>query len=271
MGMKWKNAPICYALGQVQFNSIQIFDQHLPAIQDSFRRKGYPDFQKVFTASINLNFNPQPANETAASAVSIPLTRYRFTNAARTSSFLLDSNFLVFETTQYDTFDPFAHDLVRGLDFIHKAVALSYSERIGIRFLDAVVPRDGEELSLYLKPEVLGLSAKLPKRKMIHAVSETRTDKDSTVLISRVMIYSLAQKGSVGFPPDLQIQGLKLADKFVDLKEGTYATIDTDCWREERSQSFDLTEIDKTLHNLHTEVSSSFGLMVTPDAIKIWE
>jgi len=268
MGTRMKNAPICFALAQVRFNPILTLDQFLPTIQDSLRKAGFPDFQKVFLATINLNLGNQPVAETPVSALSVPQTRYRFMDAAKHSGFVLDQSFLAFETTHYDTFEPFLAAFVLGLETVHNAADLNFSERIGVRFLDAVLPKQGEDVTRYLSPAVVGLVGQLSDRDLVHSISETRTELNKTVLVSRAIVYKLAQKGDVGFPPDLQHQ-LKLMDKFTNVKEGLYAMIDTDSWYEERNP-FDLHEIERHFVKLHDDIGRSFGLMVSDHALKTW-
>ena len=49
----------------------------------------------------------------------------------------------------------------RGLRTVHEVVDLSYTERVGVRYLDAVFPRTGEALSGYLNESLLGLLGKI--------------------------------------------------------------------------------------------------------------
>ena len=79
----------------------------------------------------------------------------------------------MYQTTNYDTFYPFVVKLLEGLRLLHSAAGLNYSDRVGIRYLDAIVPRAGETISDYLRPYVLGLSDRLPDRTLVHSISET--------------------------------------------------------------------------------------------------
>lgn len=179
---------------------------------------------------------------------------------------------MTFQTTHYETFDPFLSAFLRGLEIVHKHAELSFSERLGVRYLDAVVPSQGEDVTAYLTSSVLGLMASLAPRALVHAVSETRTQLDKSTLISRATIFRKPDTdldGRVAFPPDLQPEQLRIADKFANIR-GTYAVIDTDSWWEDR-ESFNLQVIEKRYRYLHEEIRRSFDLMITPHAVKTWE
>ncbi|WP_439360315.1 TIGR04255 family protein [Bradyrhizobium sp. DASA03007] len=260
MGKKMENAPIYFALAQVRFNPLAALDTYIPTIQESLRKAGYPDFQKVQIAHLELG---------AAVPKTAVVTRYLFGNARKTSAFVLDQSWLTFQTTDYDTFAPFLAALLSGLQIVHKEAVLSYSERIGIRVLDAVLPRSGETVSEYLRPCVLGLSSSFPDRQLAHSLSETRTVNGNSTLVSRSIVIS-QKEGGLAFPEDLQPLQLQLPDRFSHQISGQYAVIDTDSWTEERDD-FELNRIEKALDSLHTDIGRSFEQTVTPYALSVWD
>lgn len=259
MGKKMNNAPVYYALAQVRFNPLALMESYIPAIQENLRKAGYPDYQPNQVATLVFG-TQQIAKPTVT-------TRYLFLNAQRTSGFTLDQGSLTYQTTDYDTFDPFLAALLDGLSIVHTEAVLSYSERVGIRFLDAACPLPGETVSQYLQPYVLGLSDVLSDRQLVHSLTETRTSLGKTVLVGRAIIFQQEKEGAA-FPEDLQPVALQLMDKFAKVN-GTYAVIDTDSWMEDR-QNFDLKTLDSTCRSLHEGMRRSFDLMVTPYALKIW-
>jgi uncharacterized protein (TIGR04255 family) len=261
MGKKMKNAPVFYALAQVRFNTLAALETYVPAIQESLRKAGYPDFQTFQITQLVVSGALAPPKTTV-------VTRYLFLNSRKTSGFILDQSWLTYQTTDYDTFDPFLAAFSAGLQVVHREAVLSYSERVGIRFLDAVVPASGETVSQYLQPYILGLSNRLPERQLVHSVSETRTAVGKTALVGRAII--LPQKeGGAAFPEDLQPVPLQLIDKFSQIS-GEYAVIDTDSWIDDR-QDVDIKNLEKILDSLHTNMRRSFDLMVTPHALKVWD
>jgi uncharacterized protein (TIGR04255 family) len=260
MAKKMKNAPVYYALAQVRFNALAALETYVPAIQDSLRKVGYPDFQTIQMTSLMMAGSMAPKTTV--------LTRYLFLNSRKTSGFVLDQSWLSYQTTHYDTFDPFLAGFLEGLQVVHREAVLSYFERVGIRFLDAVLPVAGETVSQYLQPYVLGLSTLFPDRKLVHSISETRTAFEKTTLVGRAVIHT-QKEGGAAFPEDLQPTPLRLIDKFSNIS-GEYAIMDTDSWIDDR-QDFDVGNLEKTLNSLHTNMRRSFDLMVTPHALKVWD
>ena len=259
MGNKMKNAPVYYALAQVRFNTLAALESYIPAVQESLRKAGYPDFrpQQIATLVFGTPTTPKPT----------VITRYLFMDTPCRSGFILDQSWISYQTTNYDTLEPFLAAFFDGLGILHGEATLSYSERVGIRFLDAVCPRSGETVSRYLQPYMLGLADKLDGRQLVHSISETRSVRGKTTLVGRAVIHK-QEKGGAAFPEDLQPVVFQLTDKFSDIS-GEYAIIDTDCWIDDR-QNFDLNGLEKMLRSLHENMRRSFDLMVTPHALKVW-
>jgi uncharacterized protein (TIGR04255 family) len=262
MGTKMGSAPVYFTIAQVRFNPILALDTYAPQIQERLRKEGFPDVKKGFLATINLNVGAP----TEVSAPQIPVAqtaRYVFDNMERSSGFILDQGALSFQTTEYDVFESFSSVFVRGLEAVNEAVGLSYTERIGVRYLDAVFPKSGENLRDYLSGSVLGLTEKLDET-IVHAFSETLVKKDSVNVRSRVII----QDGDIGFPPDLQPMTLSLGERFKRL-HGRHAIIDTDGWSEVR-EAFSVERVREQLTLIHTGINRTFRASVTENALKAW-
>ena len=71
---------------------------------------------------------------------------------------------MFYQTTDYDTFNPFLNRFLEGLKVLDEAARLSYTERAGVRFLDAVCPEASETIDQYLVPSVLGIFRELEPR-----------------------------------------------------------------------------------------------------------
>lgn len=262
MGTKMRSAPVYFTIAQVRFNPILTLDTYAPQIQERLRKEGFPDVKKVFLATINLNL----AVPTEANPPQIPVaqtTRYLFDNMGRTSGFILDQGALSFQTAEYDVFETFSSVFLKGLEAVNEAVGLSYTERIGVRYLDAVFPKSGETLRDYLCSSMLGLTEKLEET-IVHAFSETLVKKENVNVRSRVII----QEGDVGFPPDLQPMTLSLGERFKQL-HGRHAIIDTDGWCESRD-TFSVERVREQLLLIHSGIDRTFRASVTENALKAW-
>lgn len=263
MGQKLSRAPVYFTLAQVRFNPIFALDSYVPSIQDQLRRQGYPDTKRGMLTTFNLNVGNPAEGSTPQVPVS-QTTRYTFSNIDKTQGFILDQGALSFQTTEYDTFGRFAEKLLMGLKVVHQAVSLSYTDRIGLRYLDAIYPKVNEALSDYLSKRVLGLYRRL-NGSLVHAFSETVITND----LGRVVARTILQDGEIGFPPDLQPMELQLSERF-RLLRGQHAILDTDGSREHRD-GFDLNHIETHLSAVHSVVIEAFKAIVTERALEIWE
>lgn len=264
MGQKLNKAPVCFVIVQARFNPIFALDSYVPAIQDNLRKHGFPDAQKSIQNTFNLNLNPSVEGVQAQAQVPVSqLTQYRLVNAERTSSFVLDQGALSFQTTDYDVFDGFLEMFLSGLEMVDSTVQLSYTDRIGLRYIDAVLPAAGEQISSYLNDCVLGLHGKA-EGQVAHSFNETAFKVDDISVTARAII----QDGPLGFPPDLQPQVLEVLDRFRSFS-GTHAVLDTDGSVAQR-EAFKLDSIRAQTTAIHDEIDKTFKMTVTEHAMREW-
>lgn len=257
------NAPVYFTVAQVRFNPILNLESYLPAIQDRMRILQFPDFKRELIQQLIVPFGGGEDAQMSTPSFQ-PHARCIFGDMKGRTSFVLESNALGLQTTAYDTFETFSKVLLQGLGIVHRAIGLDFSERVGLRYLDAVLPKEEESLTQYLEPEVLGLSQKL-RGTLSHSFSETVTLTTSGKLVSRVII----QDGQVGLPPEMMSLAPKLDSRFTQ-QSGRHAIVDTDAFLELR-EAFDLGNLESTLVKLHEEILVSFKSTVTTHALKTWE
>ncbi|AGY57636.1 TIGR04255 family protein [Gloeobacter kilaueensis] len=260
MGSKMSNAPVYFTVAQIQFNAVLNLENYIPLIQDTMRRAHFPDFKRqIQQALVQLNMG----GEQVASPNLPPQSRYLFGDIEGKSVFVLESNALSFQTTAYDTFQVFSRTLLEGLATIHSVLKLDFTERAGLRYLDAVLPRDNETVADYLVTEVLGLSGKLAG-KMLYSFSESVAMTLAGQLVSRVIV----QDGNIGLPLELMSVEPKIEPKFTRFN-GRHAIIDTDMFYQNR-EKFNLDTLASRLDTLHDEILKSFQATVTPHAFSVW-
>ena len=255
-------APVYYAIVQARFNPLMALESYVSRIQDRFRLHGFPDAQTNTIATFNLAvIDP---TDPGASKVPVSQTaRYNFSNMEKTAGFLLDQNSLSLQTTDYEIFEKFSQVFLEGLDIINDVVKLTYTDRIGVRYLDAVYPDEGRTLRDYLNPSVLGLSTELSGT-LMHAFSETFVRIDLVNVIARTIL----QDGLIAFPPDLQPIGLTILERFQNSK-GSHAILDTDGSQDKRV-AFNLDQVRAILYIVHDAVTSAFKATVTEYALQVW-
>ncbi|MCW5589245.1 MAG: TIGR04255 family protein [Legionellales bacterium] len=257
MNMTLKNPPVFYTLAQIKFNTIAHIDKYIPDIQDSLRHKGYPEFVNEKLMSIEVRDSQKP------DISSQEKDRWKFSNFSGTEGYLLLSNSLMFHTTSYNSFEDFLDKLISGISLIDEIIELAYVERIGLRYLNAIAPKDTEQLENYLSPALLGFSS-LIKGELSHSFIETVFSINHVTLVAR----ALTSKDRLALPPDLYPLQLKLSPRFLDLK-GYTTTLDIDAFLEER-QIFTIPPLKESMLTLHKISKVSFQASVTDYARNEW-
>lgn len=261
MGSKMATAPVFFALVQVRFNTVMTLENYAAAIQETFRKHGFPDVQKGVVATLNL---PVPGVDGIQQLPVVQTPRYLFANMDRTAGFILEQNAMSFQTSEYDVFETFSDQFMAGLKAVHDAVELSYFDRIGARYLDAVYPRAGESLETYLAPSVMGLTTRSNGGQLQYAFSESLFRKDNLAVLARTVI----QDGAVVLPADLAQTFLTIPERFAN-QTGPHAILDTDSFVDRR-EPFALDAVRSHLTAIHDEIIAAFRATVTPQALEIW-
>ena len=258
MGKPLKSPPVYFTVVQVRFNPLLKLADYLSSIQEGMRQSGYPAFAPRQSTVLRITLSdgqsvPQPMQH----------EQYLFTNVEQTHSFVLSTDALTFQSTRYGTYEAFSQQFLKGLELVHEAVRLDFTDRVGLRYLDHVMPKPGEDLVQYV-PEVMGLSSKLGGN-TIHSYCETLRMVGDVGQRTRVLV----QDGPLAFPPDLAPEGMSLDNRFLQTS-GRHALIDTDGFQEGR-QLFSLETVHQQLDTIHTVISDAFKLTVTEHALQTWD
>lgn len=274
MGKKYANAPVYFTIGQVRHNPLLSLKSYLPAIQERMRKAGYPDFKSV--SQVQFAFGAITGGEDTPPPMLQQSEKFAFSNLDGTEGFLLDANSISFRSTDYDTFEAFYAQIERGLEILSSSVdGLDYFERLGLRYLDAIVPRKDENLHQYLSRELWGTPASLHE-KNIHDFKGQQfrynhSFSESAVIvpnIGQVVSRVIVQNSELRFPPDLAPDPLKIAPRFAGLN-CEHGTVDVDASFTER-RKYDSNEIKDRFEHLHDLVGLFFNATVTDFAREAW-
>lgn len=267
MGKKMSNAPVYFALVQAHFNPIAAMAKYVNDIQDRLRREGYPLFNEHKVTQLTIP-GPHQRGENAQPQIQQQTSWLMNTND-RKAGYVLAPSTITFQTTHYDTHEEFIGELLRGLKAVHEVVKLDHVSRLGMRYLDAVVPQRGEKVEDYLVSGMHGLSFNAERQ---YATSESVfTTNVEPVVIKGTLIVRVYRraKGQLGFPPGIGPDGLMLNSKFDMETPCVHGIIDTDHFCE-GDIPLEFKEIEKQLLSLHTKVSAAFKATMTPHACKVW-
>ncbi len=260
MGKALKNPPVYFTLMQVKFNPRLALEEHIGSIQEKFRIADFPDYQeqKNVTIQITIGLDGQQT-PTQADQKS-----FLFGDIDRTHVFVLDQRGLTLQSTNYGTFKAFSGKFLSGLKLVHEVLSLSYAERIGLRYLDRIIPKDGDDIGLYLENSAYALTSKIAG-KSLYTYTEARNEIDSITLLSRAMV----QEGPLSFPPDLQPGQLRI-NPVLASHNGIHALLDNDGSFPNR-EAFDLARIEAHLDEIHGVVKKAFEAMTTDHARAVWD
>lgn len=264
MSARMSNAPVYYALVQAHFNPVAAMGKYVDQVQDNLRRQGYPLFEPQQVTHLVI---PVPGQDQAEPTIGHEQS-WLITKSDRTAGFILGPSAITFHTTHYQTREEFIPELLRGLQAVHDAVTLDHVSRLGLRYLAAVLPQEGETVEAYLAEGLHGVQFDaVRKYGLSESVFETSTGPLVTtgVLVTRVH----RMNGQLGFPPDMVPNGLVPMTKFDISAPGPHAVIDTDHYSQ-GLMPVDLSQISEQLVTLHAIIKEVFEVTTTPHAFKVW-
>lgn len=189
--------PLVLVLSQVRFSPVRKMGEYIPGIQETFRRRGFP---------IERAGKFQQLTITPAGVHSAEQERWEYLTKDEQWSVTVLQDGVVLQTTAYQRFEGFAEKLESAVSTVleqTEQARLGLIQRVGLRYIDLIQPRDGESYRDYLRPGFHGASdapfAAGSHRLYVESVG--RTDVDGT---PGTMVLRVAQNDQ-GFelPPDL--------------------------------------------------------------------
>lgn len=261
MSVLLKNAPVYYALAQAKFNPVAAMAKFSTDIQEVMRRAGFTvyeveDIQSVDFGNLQAGDNAKPVVTTAKN--------WFFTRPDRSCGYVLAQDFLTFQSTEYLDRAQFFQALCDGLKIVHEIVQLERIFRLGIRYLNAVIPAEGESVHQYLNPQIQGVDFGLP---ILGGLWEAGYRTEAGLLIAKV--YQ-APNSPLGFPQDLVPRSVQLMPRFQREEPFTHAVLDMDLYVEE-SMPVDTAAIYEKLLGFHEDLAKCFHAIATPHAFARWE
>ena len=256
VGQKLTNAPLVYSLCQVAFSDIVSMKNFVPQIHEAIRDR-YPLYQEQRLRTVTLDDSnaPQSADQ----------TRWLFTSKSQRTGFILNTNSLSLQTTEYNQFPHFAEDMAYGLQAFSTIETLPLITRIGLRYVDYIVPTEGKSLSDYVKTELQG--APLPDEMDTTGCQSltSASTKYGTLLIRFT-------GGTLQSPFPMDLQPISLRSPISADPESVTGILDIDhAWFDEPFD-FSSDEALASLKNLHDNGTRvAFRHSVTEEALVEWQ
>lgn len=255
--------PLVLVLGQVRISPVRKMEHYLADIQEEFRRNGFP-IERASTIQ-QIVIGP-----TGPNAIEQKLWEYR--NREETWSILVFADCVVLQTTAYTRFEEFAGKLQMAVGAVlakTESDKLGVVHRLGLRYVDAILPREGEDYRLYLREGLRGIADEAfhggTHRLQFESVGRTRVADEQGTLVVRV---TQNDKG-VELPPDLLGNRTKRAKR---AKEGDLVTlIDMDHFMAGNFEPQIDWVVDRA-YKLHDHIIETFhNFIITEKAVEIWQ
>lgn len=255
--------PLFYVLASVRFERWMALPSKIAGIHESLRER-FPVSNQIFYGPANQDFAaPPPSAEASA---------WAFHAADRGLGCQIGQDQIVVHTTRYTRFDEFA-DVVRlVLEAALKEAKHLDVGAIGIRYLDRVAPREGEDLSDYLPPEFL--PKRLPEAGFVVESGLSQSVYRTQTGILQARCWSGPQYVSV--PDDLvpifvltQELG-PMGPSLPSLSPG-HAILDSDSiWTSKTPRRIGADEAVATLRDLHEHSNAFFRTVCSERAFEAW-
>lgn len=262
MSDRMSNAPVYYALAQAQFNPIAAMATYVDQVQDRLRREGYPLYEPHRATRLVV---PGSGQEEARIELA---ESWLMTRSDRTAGFILGPAAITFHTTHYETHAQFIPELLRGLAAVHEVVALDHVSRLGLRYLNVVLPQADETVEQYLADGLHGINVDAARR---YDLSESVFETDTGPLLPKGTLVARVHRmtAPLGVPSDMVPHSLLVNPKF-DIKEAlAHAAIDIDHYVEGR-MPVERNPLYEQLISLHVTIKKVFRATTTDHAQGRW-
>jgi uncharacterized protein (TIGR04255 family) len=255
------NAPLAYVLGAVKFGPQLTLEQDIPVLQKRLRAK-YPRYQPVKTVSIQLN--PQEDEPASPSQQS---KNHEFASADNRHGIILNRETLVFHATSYTTYEDFETRMMAAFREVGEVLKNLFLRRIGLRYIDVIIPDDDESPDAYVTP---GLRC-LPDLSSVYRQRSGLTISEFQMNEGALVVRYAASPGRFGLPPDLQHLRLELpAIMQRDVpKDRISGLLDFDRFFPLEAL-FEISLIKSRFQDLHNDLSTAFRELTTEHAKNVW-
>ena len=254
----WKNPPLAYVVAEIQISPHCSIENSIPTIQDRLRDE--------FPRTVELmEFLQQP------SLMPTPQKVWQMVAADESRGVQISSRAISLHATAYRNSSDFHERWSRVLDNISQSKFHPFVERVGLRYVDLIVPTSNRSTQDYLASELRGIHTS-PELVVNHRLwSLGTTDNGVTILINTA---SPSPRGGI-WPSNLQIFQLLRKPNIFERAEKAQSDgkstgfIDVDCSIPAKDR-FDILKLKNLYKSLHAKMSVTFGILISESAKKEW-
>lgn len=254
---KLDKAPITLALCQIRFSPIRDIATYVPKVQVALRQAGY---RLDMSGQVQeIVFGPQGPQTR-------PFDRWEFLNVEKSRSVIITEQFAAFQTTVYTNFEDFVPEVIRLMDALVGAGADILITRVGLRYVNAIVPSNGKNWRSYVGPGLHGihLTSMTGALAAYHVFGETTHGR----LLARMT------QNSEGMLVPIEMGQQNLALQRQPPAPGTTITlVDIDHFKEWNKDFIDYQPkaMEQLLWDLKAVTYDVFRSFVTESAVEEWK
>ncbi len=258
---KLRHAPLVHVLAQISYPRLLSPEDCLKSLRQSFQELEFPRFVEGSLHRVTIV-------EGAAPQVAIS-PRWDFVNRDRTEGVQVTDSWTTLRTTAYTTVEPFLERLGQVLDVIKARVDVQLVERLGLRYVDRVTPRDGERISQYVDDRMLGFPTET-LRKTSAVLQALVTETVARTQVGTLAVRTRLLPSGAILPPDLAPSPLR--EPGVALADQVGLSLDFDHFAVFETEAFDyeVGAIVDRMDQLHAGVREAFDVIVTEHALNVW-
>ena len=259
----WKNAPLAYVVADVAISPYMTIAKRVPEFQDRLRAT-FP--QTVESVVLRLD---APQAQGAIAPALTPEQNWQFISTPPKMGVSLSSRSISFHATTYTNYQDFESKLKVVLTAFGDTVPNAFVNRIGLRYIDLIVPSRGKSVRAYLDQGLHGF-------KPPGAISESQTVVATSHRFDQgamnISLYVKLPSGS-NFPSNISV--LPLAPANIVVRSDPKTRIELGCIDLDRyvepNASFEWNGILRTFSIMHRDQSNAFKAMLSNLATKEWQ
>lgn len=258
------NAPVNLVFGGIHFQPEPAWGEGAVGEIRKTLKDTYPHWHKLNEVQADVRKSPD-AGEIKVETRQIE--NKIFTNLDRTSGFILNDRFLGFIETRYVGFGQFKQKFENVLLEVQRLLDLTLYLRLGIRYVDVILPSSGNTFADYMERELLPFeTSSVEGVSLISGQSSSEYETHE----GRLLLRSRIADNPIGIAPDLVALAEYFDFKYRDI-EGKAAIMDTDHFcMFQPGVPLRTEEVWERLDRLHVTAGDMFFKAVTDTAIKEW-
>ncbi len=240
------------SIAEIRFNPIDNLSDLVHAIQVAFVLANYAD-------SANIKSQTLQVQEVDDQKMLVPSIQnsYIFSNKSKTRHFILNAQCLTFKTSDYKDFDAFLSYFLEGIFIINKVHPISNFNRLGLRYLERVVPAKGKRIQHYMAMPDLMVFEKLGGDST-HSQTEVYHQIKDQHLVNRVKV---CKTGGLELPKDIDPLDMKFKAELMTYS-GPSIYIDNDGFIDKKHK-LSFTTVKKVLNEINAMIHVAYQASIS--------